>query len=200
MTGEVIGKVVLRDRDGQVVREYVTDEVTSEQSSNGELRRMDCMDCHNRPTHPFSATAERAVDQAIASEAIPRGLPYVRREAVAVLRTEYPSQAAAAKAIGEKLAVFYRTQYPDVYHARRQDVDQAIAATQRVYRRNVFPDMKVTGSYPNNIDTDFLAAGATTTSTRLGRPDDPRTANSATRLNSAGRRLYWTFSSTRSVE
>jgi len=154
---QVIGKVVLRDRDGQVVREYITDEVTPEQSSKGELRRMDCMDCHNRPTHPFSATAERAVDQAIASEAIPRGLPYVRREAVAVLRTEYPSQAAAAKGIGEKLATFYRTQYPEAYRARRQDVDQAIAATQRVYRRNVFPDMKVTwGSYPNNIGhTDF---------------------------------------------
>jgi hypothetical protein len=81
----------------------------------------------------------------------------VKREAVAVLKTEYPSQTTAAKAIGEKLATFYRTQYSDLYRTRGQDIDQAIAATQRVYRRNVFPDMKVTwGSYPNNIGhTDF---------------------------------------------
>jgi len=154
---QVIGKVVLRDGKGRVVREYVSDEVTPEQLSKGELRRMDCMDCHNRPTHPFSATAERAMDRAIASEAVAQNLPFVKREAVAVLKTAYPSRDAATKAIGEKLATFYRTQYPDLYRARRQDVDRAIASTQRVYRRNVFPDMRVTwGTYPNNIGhTDF---------------------------------------------
>jgi nitrate/TMAO reductase-like tetraheme cytochrome c subunit len=154
---QVIGKVVLRDRNGAVVREYVAEGVTPEQLAKGEVRRMDCMDCHNRPTHPFSATAERAVDQAVAGEAIARNLPFVKREAVAALKTEYPSREAATKAIGDKLATFYQTQYADLYRARRQDIDLAIAATQRLYGRNVFPGMKVTwGSYPNNIGhTDF---------------------------------------------
>jgi nitrate/TMAO reductase-like tetraheme cytochrome c subunit len=154
---QVIGKVVLRDGTGRVVREYVTDEVTPEQVSKGELRRMDCMDCHNRPTHPFSATAERAVDRAIASEIIPRDLPYARREAVAALKAEYASRAVAAGAIARKLGTFYRTQYADVYRRRRQDIDQTIAGTERIYRRNVFPEMRVTwGTYPNNIGhTDF---------------------------------------------
>ena len=36
--------------------------------------------------------------------------------------------------------------------ARRQDVEKAVAATQRLYRRNVFPAMNVQfGTYPSNI-------------------------------------------------
>ena len=41
-------------------------------AGKGERRRMDCMDCHNRPGHPFSATPERAVDGALARGEISR--------------------------------------------------------------------------------------------------------------------------------
>jgi hypothetical protein len=35
---------------------------------------------------------------------------------------------------------------------RRQDVEKAVAAADRAYRRNVFPEMHVQfGTYPNNI-------------------------------------------------
>ena len=35
-------------------------------SRQGETRRMDCMDCHNRPAHTMAATPERAVNEAMA--------------------------------------------------------------------------------------------------------------------------------------
>ena len=113
---------------------------------------MDCMDCHNRPSHQVAATAERAVDAAMARGAIPSDLPYVRREAVKVLKAGYATEGAAMAAIAKGLGDFYRGSYEAIYSTRRQDVDTAVAGAQQVYRRNVFPEMNVQfGTYPSNV-------------------------------------------------
>jgi len=112
---------------------------------------MDCMDCHNRPSHPFAPSVERAVDDALATGEISRTLPFAKREAVAALKADYAG-GGADEAIAARLRGFYRTSYEEVYMKRRQDVERAVSAAQRLYRRNVFPGMKVTwGTYANNI-------------------------------------------------
>lgn len=148
---QVIPWVKFTDRFGNV-KEFVADGVTQEQLARGERRTMDCVDCHNRPSHPFSASAERAVDASLAGNEIPRTLPFVRREGVAALKAEYSSQQAAADQIAAKLRGFYRSNYPQIYAERRQEVERAVNSLQALYRRNVFPSMKVGwGTYPNNI-------------------------------------------------
>lgn len=148
---QVIPWVQLRKPNGEV-KEWVAEGVTPEMLAAGERRRMDCMDCHNRPSHAFAGSAERAVDQAIAQGMIPRTLPFVRREAIRLLKAEYPSQAAAGTAISTGLDAFYRAEHPAVIAGSRPALDAAVAAVQRIYDRNVFPSMKVNwGSYANNI-------------------------------------------------
>lgn len=148
---QVIPWVRLKDRDGNV-REYLADGVSQADLAKGERRRMDCVDCHNRPGHPFAATPEKAVDAAIAAGDIPITLPFIRREAVAALKDKYPNQQTGTDAIAVKLREFYRTQQPQVYMTRRPEVERAVTATLAVYTRNVFPTMNVTfGTYPNNV-------------------------------------------------
>ncbi|MBI2835647.1 MAG: NapC/NirT family cytochrome c [Acidobacteria bacterium] len=148
---QVIPYIRLRDRFGRV-REYQVEGVTPDELSRGERRRMDCMDCHNRPSHIFDPSAEKAVDRAIMMGEIPQNLPFIKREAVAVLKTSFPLQDAAADQIASRLREFYRTQYSQAYMGRRQDVERAVLGTQTLYRRNVFPTMNVQwGTYPNNI-------------------------------------------------
>ena len=143
---EVIPYVRLRDRNGNV-REYVTPGTTEEQLARGERRRMDCIDCHNRPAHRFDSTAERAIDNAIALGVIPRELPFVRREAVAVLKQEYPNREAALAAIAARL----REHFASNPGQDARLVERAIQGTQNAWARNVFPAMKVTwGTYPNH--------------------------------------------------
>jgi len=144
---EVIPYVRVKGADGKVV-EYKTADVTDAQiAAAGESRRMDCVDCHNRPTHTFAATPERAVDGAIFAGAIPATLPFARREAVQALKGEYPDRAAAESAIDQKLRAFYTSQ-----SAPKADVDRLVSATQFLYGRNVFPIMKVTwGTHPNHV-------------------------------------------------
>jgi hypothetical protein len=148
---QVIPYVRLEDRNGNV-REYFAEGVTPEQLAKGERRRMDCLDCHNRPSHPMAPTAERAVDSALATGEMPKNLPFVRREAVKAVKASYPSQEAAADSIASSLREFYRTQYQPLYMSQRQDVERAVAAAARVYKRNVFPEMNVQfGTYLSNI-------------------------------------------------
>ncbi len=148
---QVIPWVRVKDRFGNV-REYTAEGITPEQLAKGERRRMDCMDCHNRPSHPMAATPERAVNALMARGEIPKTLPFIHREAVKALKVSYPSEQAADEGISRTLREFYRTQASDIYMMRRQDVEKAVKGTVDVYRRNVFPDMNVSfGTYPNNI-------------------------------------------------
>jgi hypothetical protein len=148
---QVIPYVRVKDRTG-AVREYVAEGVSPDQLAKGERRRMDCMDCHNRPSHQLAASAERAINEAMARREIPVDLPYVHRESVKVLKATYPTDQAAEEAIAKGLRDFYRTSYQDVYMSRRQDVEKAVVATQQLFRRNVFPEMNVQfGTYPNNV-------------------------------------------------
>jgi hypothetical protein len=140
--------VRLKDGSGKV-HEFRTADVTDAQIA-GERRRMDCVDCHNRPTHEFLASPERAVDEALARGAIPATLPFARREAVAALKETYPDRASADRTIAERLRAFYQKN-PGA-SAPQADVDRLIRAAQFLHARNVFPAMNVTwGTHPSHI-------------------------------------------------
>lgn len=148
---QVIPWVRLQDRFG-TVREFTVDGVTPEELERGERRQMDCVDCHNRPSHPFATSAVKAVDASMATGEISPELPFIKREVTAALEGSYPSQTAGEDAIAVRLRQFYRTEYSEVYMSERQVVERAVAAAQGLYRRNVFPAMNVQwGTYPNNV-------------------------------------------------
>ena len=117
---------------------------------------MQCVDCHNRPTHTFKLP-DRAMDEAMALGEIPVTLPYIKKQGLEALKENYSSSKEANEQLPASIVSFYQKNYPDVYGKRSQDINQAAQAILRIYNRNVFPDMKVTwGTYPNNLGhTDF---------------------------------------------
>jgi nitrate/TMAO reductase-like tetraheme cytochrome c subunit len=146
-TPDSIPYVRLRDRTGNI-REYFAEGATAQQIASGTRRRMECMDCHNRPAHTFAPSAARAVDDAMAQGLIPRDLPFVRREVVAALRQTYADRPSAMNGIASQLREFYQAR-GGVDAAL---VDRAIRGAQDAWASNVFPSMKVTwGTYPSNI-------------------------------------------------
>jgi hypothetical protein len=154
---QVIPQVTYTDPNGRVTVFNATDiKIKPEELARGEHREMDCMDCHNRPTHIFEMP-DRALDEAMAQGSIDPKLPFIKRQAMAALRRDYPDSVAAARAISASLENFYRTQYPQVYAANPALVKTASQKVRAIYERNVFPEMKITwGTYPNNLGhTDF---------------------------------------------
>lgn len=145
--------VKLTDHNGRV-REYVLDGVTPEQLAAGERRRMDCLDCHNRPSHTMSPSAEHAVNVAMTHDDIPKTLPFIRREAAKALKVDYPSHEVAADRIGQSLREFYRGLRPAGTDGTPAvvDIDRAVEAVTTLYRTNVFPQMRVGfGTYPSHL-------------------------------------------------
>ena len=149
---QTIPQVVYTDaRGNQTVYNATDSKPTPDALAKGEHRTMDCVDCHNRPTHNYQLPA-RALDDAMSSGHISPALPFVKKQALAVLKQNYPDQETARRQIAAALDGFYRDRYPQVYAQNRKQLDTAIAAVQAIYTRNVFPEMKITwGTYINNL-------------------------------------------------
>jgi hypothetical protein len=149
---QVIPWVQRRNPDGTFTEFVSTDKPPSaDLLAHGERRVMDCMDCHNRPSHTFYLP-ERAVDREMAAGRISASLPFVHKVSIEILKKNYPSREAAQAEIPEELREYYRKNYFSIYNSERSKIEQAAAAVLYIYDGNVFPAMDVTwGTYPNNL-------------------------------------------------
>jgi len=124
--------------------------------SDEELKKlpvnfMDCMDCHNRPSHVFSPP-ETAVDQAMAGGSISSKLPWIKKMALDVLVKNYGEGQNVYEEMRRFIEGYYAKNFPKVLTNQRADLTRAVGAIFGIYQRNVFPTMKVNWTtYPNNI-------------------------------------------------
>jgi hypothetical protein len=117
----------------------------------GTWREMDCVDCHNRPSHNYQAP-DSEIDVAMRDGLIDKTLPFVRREALRIIDAEYASHEEAREIITAELTQYYQDSYPDVAEARADDIAAAAVALGDIYSVNVFPQMKVWwNTYPEHI-------------------------------------------------
>jgi nitrate/TMAO reductase-like tetraheme cytochrome c subunit len=137
-------------------RTYVAQDAKLEAIQGLPKFDMECVDCHNRPTHTFSLP-ERALDKALAGGAISTTLPFIKKKGLDLLKAEYASSEEAARKIPATLQSYYQHTYPDLYATRSAEIAGAANEVLAIYNRNVFPDLKVTwGTYANNLGhTDF---------------------------------------------
>jgi len=105
-------------------------------------RVMDCMDCHNRPSHIYHSPDE-AVDMALLTGRIDRALPGIKALAVEIMAREYETEAEALSTIATDISDFYQTEYPETYDNHRDQVEQTITSVQEAFAQNIFPEMKV---------------------------------------------------------
>jgi hypothetical protein len=107
-----------------------------------DLRTMDCMDCHNRPSHRY-LSPEKAVNQAMALKRIDPAIPWIKTNALFVLTRSYPTETEATNGIAAAITA----KYPG--DARAQ---AAVPVLQEIYSENFFPEMKASwASYPDNV-------------------------------------------------
>ena len=146
---ETIPWVRVTDHRGQP-REYVADGFSRDTAATASVRVMDCTDCHNRQGHAIAPTIDRAVDDALARDLLPRSLPFIRREAIAALTAAKTDDGTVDRQVADHLSAFY-AQAKD-QRATDAAIRQAIAATQQLRSHNVFPAMNVTwGTYPSQL-------------------------------------------------
>ncbi len=149
---QVIPWVRMTDAQGKVtVYQSAGGALSPQQLAAARPRVMDCVDCHNRPTHIYAAPLT-AVNLAISTGRIDAGIPYIKQQAVRALATPYASGADALREIPETVTAFYRSRYPALARTESAPLGRAVAELQRLYATNFFPGMKVDWrEYPDNI-------------------------------------------------
>jgi hypothetical protein len=111
------------------------------------VRVLDCVDCHNRPTHIFESPY-RALDVYMWLGRIDTAIPYIKAKAAKALIKAFGtgSQARGIELIAQELSKEYAG-YKD-----QSKIRQAISETQGIFRNNFFPAMKTDWKVrPDNI-------------------------------------------------
>lgn len=116
-----------------------------------ETRVMDCIDCHNRPSHDYNAP-QNFIDELLQKGVIQKDLPEIKLVAMMALNQNYTSKDSAFAGIQTQVTEYYESGYPDLFAERKPAFENAIEGIQTGYANNIFPFMKVTWrEYPNNI-------------------------------------------------
>ncbi len=115
-----------------------------------EIRTMDCIDCHNRPSHRFHSPLS-IVNEAMQQGKISPKIPDIKLNTVEILQEEYESTEEALAQIEETLRDEY-TAWAEEDSSNQQMLEQAIETTKTAFQRNIFPEQKVEWSnYPWNV-------------------------------------------------
>ena len=126
-------------------------DITDAELAKFEQRKMDCIDCHNRPSHIYYPPL-RILNDAMMHNRIDTTLPGIRGIASYAMTREYASNAQAKRQIPSTIRNEYQLHAPEVLRTKKAVLDQTIHEVVRLYERNFFPDMKVNWkAYPNHI-------------------------------------------------
>ena len=111
---------------------------------------LNCYDCHNRVGHDVD-NPRQSLNYDLSVGTIDPSLPYIKREGMRILWSSFPDDEAADAEI-DRLADFYRLNYPDVYATKGAQIATAQDHLKVLYRLSATPPMQVTAAtYPNNI-------------------------------------------------
>ena len=137
---EEISWVELTTPDGEI-RTYTRDGEGPPPEAIADSRTMDCIDCHNRPTH-LMKNPSKALDEIMETQPELVALPFFKKEAMEAIGDDgYPTHAEGVAAVRDKMIRFYEERHPDLWRERKQVVEHGADMVARVYSRSFFPEM-----------------------------------------------------------
>ncbi len=144
---EKIGTVTWKE-NGKVVREYT---IEGQESEVVESRVMDCVDCHNRPTHVYDNTPQVAVDRAMLEGRLDQRVPFLRKVAVQVMTpSDLPWERLSDHFFDEMKKVYEKDHADKVPDDKRLRYFASVLGD--VYKHNVHVEMGIGWeTYPNHL-------------------------------------------------
>jgi len=125
--------------------------VTDSIMASSEVRKMDCIDCHNRPSHNYRSPTVY-FDKAMITGAISNQIPFIKKVAMGILTEKFTDKDTALMKIDEGIRSYYQSEFSDFYSANKSLIDSSVVAIQKGFSQNTFPGMKVSyDMYPEHI-------------------------------------------------
>lgn len=113
------------------------------------VRKMDCLDCHNRPTHHFNAPYV-LLNAALNQGKISIEIPNIKSKIMELISASYATTEDAVAEITRKLSEYYRTEHSAFFKDNKPAIDQAVDQAVEMYKNNFFPEMKT--RWDNRLD------------------------------------------------
>ncbi|MCA9437095.1 MAG: NapC/NirT family cytochrome c, partial [Candidatus Omnitrophica bacterium] len=111
-------------------------------NSTHEIRTMDCIDCHNRPSHIFKDPL-KLVNESIGEGKIDVKIPEIKYNVMGLLEEFYATTEEAHEKIEETLTATYLDD-PEIEGATfEESVKNAIAEVKEIYSSTFFPEKHV---------------------------------------------------------
>jgi len=114
-------------------------------------RSMDCIDCHNRPSHNYKSPPVY-FDNEMITGGISKEIPFIKKTAMDVLKNSFSDKDTALNKINNDITNFYKSGYNDYFNANTDLINNSVKSIQKAFSQNTFPGMKVTYDiYPEHI-------------------------------------------------
>jgi hypothetical protein len=142
---------LINDKGEEII--YKSTEVSFDENNypKENLRIMDCIDCHNRPSHIFNP-ADKSVNLSMSLQKIDESLPYIKSVSVEALEKHYTTKELGLNKIRIFIDEFYKYNYPEIYRLKKSSIEKSTIETQKIYTRNYFPKMNASWrAFPNHI-------------------------------------------------
>jgi len=141
-----------KNPEGKVVVYRSTENIlTDEQIKALKTRRMDCIDCHNRPTHIYHPPA-RSINHVMSLGWINPNLPNVKSISLEALEKSYSTKQIGLDSIKLVIEKYYQTNYPALASTKQDTIANVVSEIQKIFARNYFPEMHVSWKkFPDNI-------------------------------------------------
>lgn len=111
-----------------------------------KIKKMDCIDCHNRPAHPFEAPY-RSLNKAMAEKRIDPAIEGFKEAALDALSAFYQTKEEGR----EKIRTALNKNFKDEASFDRENINKAIDETIGIFDNNFYPEMKVRwGVFPDH--------------------------------------------------
>ncbi|MFH7320079.1 NapC/NirT family cytochrome c [Desulfurivibrio sp. D14AmB] len=149
-----IARIQVTRPDGSY-EEFVNEAIEVPAGAENNWRLMDCIDCHNRPTHVFHDPVER-VDFGLLSKAINGDIPGIRQDSLSAIKYDYASRQEAQEQLIPRLLELQRQRNPELARQYESDIRKAGEYLLDSYLGNVWPDMKIEwGTYQSHLGHSF---------------------------------------------
>lgn len=141
-TRTAIGKIRVTRPNG-ITEEYNNGSTEADAEAGAHWRVMDCIDCHNRPTHVYE-DLEQKIDEGLYSKKLVPTLPGLREDSFTVMETEYDSREEAKEQIIENLLSLQSERNgTDFVAEHEEELIRSGNYLLTIYMGNVWPNMKV---------------------------------------------------------
>lgn len=153
-----IARVQVKRPDGSE-DEYIKSDVEVEEGYEPKWRVMDCIDCHNRPTHIYDMP-EDVVDFGLLSKKINPEINGIREDSLTVLNMEYASQDDARDKMVANLVDLQKKRDPAQAETYNDDIIKAGEYLLAKYLENVWPRQRVFwGTYKQHLGHQWSDEG-----------------------------------------